>query len=239
MNLKFSIDGITCYKCVINLKNILSQSSLSNAIEDMNIDSDFKHLHLRLKESSQDTTVTNNLLNQVLKDSKFQIHDINDPTKNIGWFEQYKSIILIFFVSLVAELILQRYFHHRYQVFMSFWLILFAMPKLNDLQGFAKQFRKYDLLAQKSVFYAFIFPFIELFAGLAHLNSDVDHSLSYLILTILSITSLSVIKVMLEKKDIKCACLGSSSKMKIGFVTLLENILMIIFSLLLILGTTV
>ncbi len=53
--------------------------------------------------------------------------------------------------------------------FMGFFLVVFSMFKLFDLEGFADGFQMYDLLAKPVRAYAYLYPFIELTLGLGYL----------------------------------------------------------------------
>src|SRR2546430_1143788 len=53
--------------------------------------------------------------------------------------------------------------------FMGFFLIVFSMFKLFDLEGFADGFQMYDLLAKPVRVYAYLYPIIELALGLGYL----------------------------------------------------------------------
>jgi glutaredoxin len=112
--------------------------------------------------------------------------------------------------------------------FVSFTMAILAMLKLQDLEKFSTMFVGYDLLAQRWVPYAFAYPFLEAGAGVLM----AAHALNWLsipvALVIGTIGAVSVYyAVYVQKRAIKCACVGGSSSVPLGFVSLTENVFMI------------
>lgn len=116
--------------------------------------------------------------------------------------------------------------------FISFSMIVLALLKLQDVDKFATMFLNYDLLARRWVPYASIYPFAEGLAGVLM----TAHALPWLSIPVAlfigGIGAVSVIKaVYIDKRDIKCACVGGGSKVPLGFVSLTENLMMIAMAL--------
>ena len=109
--------------------------------------------------------------------------------------------------------------------FVGVTMVLLALQKLQDIVAFSNQFITYDLLAMKQVRYAYIYPFAEAFAGLGMLASLPAYCVSPVSITIGGIGAVSVIKaVYIEKRELKCACVGGNSSLPLGFISLSENI---------------
>src|SRR3546814_8144710 len=85
-------------------------------------------------------------------------------------------------------------------------------------------FLNYDLLARRWVPYGIVYPFAEGLAGVL-MTAHVLPWLSIPVaLFIGSIGAVSVFKaVYIDKRTLKCACVGGSSKVPLGFVSLTEN----------------
>jgi len=116
--------------------------------------------------------------------------------------------------------------------FIAISMCLLAVQKLKDLDSFSNQFLGYDLLAQKVVRYAYIYPFAELGAGVLMLSGVLIWLSAPVALFIGSIGALSVFKaVYIDKRDLKCACVGGKSNVPLGFVSLTENIMMILMAI--------
>lgn len=116
--------------------------------------------------------------------------------------------------------------------FISFSMIVLALLKLQDVDKFATMFLNYDLLARRWVPYASIYPFAEGLAGVLMTAHALDWLSVPVALAIGGIGAASVFKaVYIDKRDIKCACVGGSSKVPLGFVSLTENLMMIAMAL--------
>jgi len=112
--------------------------------------------------------------------------------------------------------------------FVSIAMVLLAMLKLQDVERFSTMFLNYDLLARRWVPYGYVYPFAEFVAG-ALMTARALPSLSIpLALTIGTIGAVSVFKaVYVDKRELKCACVGGSSRVPLGFVSLSENLAMV------------
>ncbi|MCW3847429.1 glutaredoxin [Sphingomonas sp. LB-2] len=115
------------------------------------------------------------------------------------------------------------------QWFIAIAMCLLALLKLRDLDGFATGFLGYDLLARRWVPYAKLYPFAEGIAGVLMLASPAFHWIaSPIALFIGSIGAISVFKaVYIDKRELKCACVGGDSNVPLGFISLTENLLMV------------
>jgi len=116
--------------------------------------------------------------------------------------------------------------------FISFSMIVLALLKLQDVDKFATMFLNYDLLAKRWVPYASIYPFAEGLAGVLMTAHALPWLSIPLALFIGGIGAASVFKaVYIDKRDIKCACVGGSSRVPLGFVSLTENVMMVAMAL--------
>ena len=112
--------------------------------------------------------------------------------------------------------------------FVSFSMCVLALLKLQDIATFSTMFLNYDLLAKRWVPYGLIYPFAEGLAGVLM----TAHALPWLsipvALVIGTIGAVSVFKaVYIDKRELKCACVGGGSKVPLGFVSLTENLAMV------------
>ena len=112
--------------------------------------------------------------------------------------------------------------------FIAFAMALLAMLKLQDVERFSTMFLNYDLLAKRWVPYATIYPFAEAAAGVLMAAHALDWLSIPLALFIGTVGAISVFyAVYVQKRELKCACVGGSGKVPLGFVSLTENVLMI------------
>ena len=107
-------------------------------------------------------------------------------------------------------------------------MCVLAILKLRDLFAFSNQFITYDLLAIRWVRYAYIYPFAEAFAGIGMIANSLTILVAPIALFIGSIGAYSVFKaVYIDKRDLKCACVGGNSNVPLGFISLTENLMMV------------
>lgn len=110
----------------------------------------------------------------------------------------------------------------------AFAMCLLAMLKLQDVEGFSSMFLGYDLLARRWVRYAYAYPWLELGAGVLMIAGVLNWLSIPVALFIGGIGAASVVKaVYVDGREIKCACVGGSSKVPLGFVSLTENLMMV------------
>jgi len=112
--------------------------------------------------------------------------------------------------------------------FVSFGMALLAMLKLQDVERFSTMFLGYDMLARRWVGYAYLYPFLELLAGVLTAADRLSWLSVPVALGIGGMGAASVFKaVYLDEREIKCACVGGSSNVPLGFVSLTENLMMV------------
>ena len=117
---------------------------------------------------------------------------------------------------------------HVTMTFVSIAMVLLAMLKLQDVETFSTMFLNYDLLARRWVPYAYFYPFAEFTAGVLMTARAIDWLSIPLALFIGTIGAVSVFKaVYIDKRELKCACVGGSSRVPLGFVSLSENLAMV------------
>jgi copper chaperone CopZ len=119
--------------------------------------------------------------------------------------------------------------------FMAGFFILFSFFKLLDLRGFVDSYAGYDIPTKYFRAYGYLYPFIELGFGVAYFIKPESTALHISTLIIMSVSIIGVLKSLLNKRAIRCACLGTVFNLPMGTVTVIEDGLMIAMSLLMIL----
>jgi len=150
----------------------------------------------------------------------------------------YTPVIAIFGMTILMALALS---WSRYGGLEVIWIIetfialsmcALAIQKLRDLSAFSLQFITYDLVAMRYVPYAYLYAFLEAFAGVGMLAGLPAWVVAPAALVIGSIGAISVVKaVYVDKRELKCACVGGNSNVPLGFVSLTENLMMIAMGL--------
>lgn len=146
----------------------------------------------------------------------------------------YKPVIMLFSVAALMAVVVTwlsfgaAFSGRTLEWFISISMVLLGLQKLQDVERFATMFLNYDLLAQRWVRYGYIYPFVETGAGLLMMAGLLTWISAPAALVVASIGSVSVFKaVYIDKRELKCACVGGDSKVPLGFVSLTENLMMV------------
>ena len=117
---------------------------------------------------------------------------------------------------------------HTLPLFISLSMTVLALLKLQNVESFATMFLNYDLLAKRWVPYSYVYPFAEGLAGILMTAGALTWLSVPVALFIGSVGAVSVFKaVYVDKRELKCACVGGSSNVPLGFVSLTENLMMV------------
>jgi hypothetical protein len=111
--------------------------------------------------------------------------------------------------------------------FMAGFFIVFAFFKLLNLKGFADSYKMYDIIAARWSAWGYIYPFVELTLGVLYLINLAPLATNISTAIILGVSSIGVIKSNLDKKKIRCACLGDVFNLPMSTVTIVEDLTMV------------
>ena len=120
--------------------------------------------------------------------------------------------------------------------FMAGFFLVFGGFKLIKLSAFAEAYAMYDVIAKRVRAYGYIYPFIEIALGLAFLLRYEILAVAWITLGLMLINSLGAYNGIRDKKVLMCACLGSVFKLPMSYVSLGEDLLMVVMALAIILG---
>lgn len=121
---------------------------------------------------------------------------------------------------------------HVAQWFIAFSMCALGMLKLRDIDTFSTMFLGYDLLAQRWPAYARLYPFAEVGAGVLMIAGALTWLSAPVALFIGGVGAVSVFKaVYVDKRELKCACVGGDSNVPLGFVSLVENVMMVVMAI--------
>lgn len=224
----YTITGMTCNGCVASVNKYLS------AIDGV------QEVHIDLATSEAVIAMTRHIALSTLAAAlpeKYSIAEKGNhvlemmaPESEKSKLQQLKPLLLIFAYLFAAALLLNYRdwsINNAMLDFMGLFYIVFSFFKLLDLKGFPDSFRMYDPLAKLVPVYAWVYPFIELALGLLFLmRIQIPLALAVTII-ILGITTVGVTKSLLERKSIRCACLGTALKLPMTEATFIENAIML------------
>lgn len=150
----------------------------------------------------------------------------------------YKPVIVIFGMAAAMALAISwaalgsLFTVQTAEWFVAVSMCLLALQKLRDIDGFASGFLNYDLLARRWVPYAHVYPWAEGLAGVLMLSGAAMWLSVPLALFIGGVGAVSVFKaVYIDRRELKCACVGGASNVPLGFVSLTENLMMVAMAL--------
>jgi len=173
----------------------------------------------------------------LIKEEVVNLNTNGDLTLKESKIKQLKPLFIILGYIFIASISLNyKNWNSSYAMldFMGLFYIVFSFFKILDIKGFSMSFRMYDPLAKKAPIYGYIYPFIEVLLGVMFLTRLEVNIALVITVIILGLTTIGVTQTLLNKRAIKCACLGTSLNLPMTEATFIENALMIIMALILI-----
>jgi copper chaperone CopZ len=108
--------------------------------------------------------------------------------------------------------------------FMAGFFLAFSFFKLLDLRGFVDAYRSYDIPARLVPAWAWAYPFVELALGVAYLVNFQPRLTNWVTLVVMLVGAVGVLRALLDKRQIRCACLGTALNLPMTKVTLVEDL---------------
>jgi len=233
----YQVTGMTCSGCQYKVQHLLGQVE---HVQEATVDLAKGEVNIQM-----DSHISTSTLQAALKEyPKYQLTDAPAVASAISgdmdaesksWFETYKPIVLIFAyvltVSIIAgstvlgfdEMVAMR-------VFMAGFFLVFSFFKLLNLEGFADSYAMYDVIARKFKAWGYIYALIELGLGIAYAANFNPVVTNVVTLLVMVVSIVGVLQSVLNKKAIKCACLGAVFNLPMSTVTIIEDGLMIAMS---------
>ncbi len=229
MKQSIHVSGMTCNSCLA----IVSRS-IYNLEEVKDLKIDLKSGNIKLNVSSE---LNLGQIKKVLP-LKYTPSIIFKPKNHISIVSDSKikqlfPLFLIFIYLIAGTLFLQSdnfNFPKLMFDFMGLFFIVFSFFKFLDFNGFTPVFAKYDPIAKRSLIYGKIYPFIETSLGIMYLFGWQINTALIITCIILSITTIGIINIILDKDKIDCACLGTAIKLPMTEATLIENVIMLVMA---------
>ena len=232
MNQTFNIEGMTCNNCKASVEKYLNELP------------HISHVSIDLAKGEAEITMDKHLAAEVLQNAlpeKFTVskkegeHELTstnalEVSQEKSKLQQLKPLLLILLYISAAGVLLhyKDWSWSEFMLdFMGLFYIVFAFFKMLDLKGFPESFKMYDPLAKRLPIYGWMYPFIETALGLMFLMRFEVNIALIMTLVVLGITTIGVTKTLMDKKSIRCACLGTALKLPMTEATLIENSIMI------------
>lgn len=236
MKKTYAVTGMTCGGCVASVTEKLSKV---DGVQKVNIN---------LEKGEATLSIKNQVPISVLKSALPEKYTIEEKAKHFtdshmrendkkgkekSKLQQLRPLLLIFAYLFAASILLNyRDWNTREAMldFMGLFYIVFSFFKFLDLKGFPESFRMYDPLAKALPVYGWLYPFLELALGLLFLIRVQVQTALIVTIAILGITTIGVTKTLLDKKTIRCACLGTALKLPMTEATFIENAIMLVMA---------
>lgn len=151
------------------------------------------------------------------------------------WFATYRPLLLLVGYILLTSIGVQAA-HGRISVnetmryFMAGFFLAFSFFKFLDLPAFANAYAGYDLLAAKWKGWGMVYPFVELGLGLAYLTHWQPALTHWATIIVMGFSAIGVIRAVVNKQAIRCACLGSVFNLPMSTVTIVEDVGMVLMA---------
>jgi cation transport ATPase len=242
------ISGMTCEACEYKIQHVFSQiPSVKSVVAKFSdnsvvIDSDEKITDESIKEILKPHTKYALIANPNLQ-SRLHGNAFTTQQKEQSWTSQYYPLLLIVGfitgVSFLKSFHLNIYAMQHFQLkmflhnFMTGFFLVFSFFKLLNVKAFAESFQMYDLLAARVPVYGKIYPFIELTLGVLCLIHFQEKYVYIADIVIMAFGALGVIQSVVDKRKIRCACLGTVFNLPMSTVTIIENSLMVAIGIIL------
>jgi len=233
----YNITGMTCGGCKASVEKYLG-----------NMDN-VTNVSVNLEKAEAEVTMSSHVATEALKKALPEKYTLSkkenknifqmtsqsvDETGQKSKLQQLQPLLLILFYIVTASVLLH---YNKWDGnaimldFMGLFFIVFSFFKMLDLKNFPESFRMYDPLAKRVSIYGWIYPFIETALGLMFLMRFEIEIALIATLIVLSITTVGVTKTLLDKKSIRCACLGTALKLPMTEATFIENAIMIVMAI--------
>ncbi len=231
----YKVSGMTCSSCQQKVEEHLSKV---NGVDTV-------HTNLATGEAAitMHHHVDTALLQQALKDyPKYQLTEVVstmhhtapavDETEQKSWLQTYKPILLVFAFITGATLLVQLNntsfnVYSWMDSFMAAFFLVFSFFKLLDVKAFAESYFSYDIIARKWFGWGYVYPFVELALGIAYLVGFAPVITNAVTLVVMSLSIIGVLRSVLNKRKIRCACLGAVFNLPMSTITIIEDGLMI------------
>jgi copper chaperone CopZ len=230
MTQTYRVEGMTCKSCEAKVKNALLGVPNVTKVE---VSKELKNVIISVEKP-----VLLGILQYAVgeKYSILEMEPINTAIeKEKSWFVVYRPILLLFvYISLVSILtsIDRNGFHwmKAMNIFMAGFFLTFSFFKFLDIKGFADSYSMYDIVAKHIKSWGFVYVFVEASLGFAYAINFAPIFINIITLILMAVGTIGVLQTVLNKRKIKCACLGSVFNLPMSTVTIVENLLMFVMS---------
>jgi len=229
----YKITGMTCDNCKQKITSALGSLS---GITQIEINREKGQAEISMSEHVQ-TLVMQEVLTS-LGDYSISM-DMGTSMKQVAEKKNHmKDLIPLFVIvgsillfSVIITLSMGQNFTFGMRMFMGGFFLVFGLLKMMKLKDFAIAYKEYDIVARNSSIYAHTYPFIELSLGVLYFTNTLPFFTNTLTIIVMGIGAIGVYIKLRKKEEIPCACLGTVFKVPMTWVTLIEDMLMVVMAI--------
>jgi YHS domain-containing protein len=137
---------------------------------------------------------------------------------------------------VLTGLALYAYFFNQMLRVMGGIFLVLSILKMIDWKGFIVAFKQYDLFARYVPGYSAVYPAIELFFAFAYLSGLLVAPAAIVTVIVMLVGAAGILKNLLSKTKVQCACLGTKIKIPLTGFTLFEDLVMAAMALMVLIG---
>jgi len=237
IEIPFEVRGMTCAACVRRVTEALKGvPGVTEAMVTLNP----PRAEIRTDGSSAAETLRAAVQQAVARAGPYSIAPTSDTTsvsmKTEGtgvvsddakpsFYPLLLIVVYICGVAAISQFARGAWSWHSFMTdFMAGFFLVFSFFKLLDLRGFADAYRSYDVLARMWRPWGFVYPFVELALGVAYLARWNPQTTNIVTAVVMLFGSIGVLRTLLSRTSIRCACLGTAIKLPMTTVTLIEDL---------------
>ena len=226
------ISGMTCEGCKSSVEDKLGSL---NGVDNVKVDLARGQAVIYSKNPVSLSLIKETLPPKysLINEEDFNLDTHGDLAIKESKIKQLKPLFIILVYIFIASILLNYKNWNSSNAmldFMGLFYIIFSFFKILDIKGFSMSFRMYDPLAKQAPIYGYIYPFIEVLLGMMFLIRFEVNIALILTVIVLGITTIGVTQTLINKRSIKCACLGTTLNLPMTEATFIENALMIIMA---------
>jgi len=222
----YKLTGMTCGNCEAKVKSSLL---LVPGVTEVEVSKEKQTATISMEKHIALSSFQNALDPKYILTAE-QHNEVAEQAKN--WLVIYKPVLLIFayitgitllFEWMQGDFLWMRWMNH----FMAAFFLVFSFFKLLNMKGFAESYSMYDIVAKQWKGWGYVYAFTELALGIAFLTGlspIVTNAVTFVVMTV---SIVGVLQSVLNKKKIKCACLGDVFNLPMSTITIIEDALMI------------
>jgi copper chaperone CopZ len=248
----YSLSGLHCGKCVARVTAALqpwaqevhvSLKPMQVRLQGLSEGADFHALQVAVSSAGEYLLKEKMALSHIEHAQDATDSIANKSPLKMSWWATYYPLLLILSFILSASVIVQIGQHAGHgmelsalsggetmRYFMAGFFIVFAFFKLLNIRAFADAYAGYDLLAARWHGWGYVYPFVELGLGIAYLAHWQPTFTHWVTIAVMGFSAIGVIRAVMSKSQIQCACLGTVFKLPMSTVTIVEDVGMVLMT---------